>query len=214
MRIWQVVLVVAPLAACAPQVPDSAAGVGFGDYDAYTAQREAELNGRGAAPTTLAPTDPFATASVPAAQTTSTAAPATTTLATNNAGISDEQDFEAVSSRESIQSDAERIQAQRQQYTVVEPTALPERPSNSGANVVSFALSTTNAVGQSLYRRSSLFADSRLAANCAKYTSSDLAQQAFLDAGGPERDRLNLDPDGDGFACYWDPAPFRAARLN
>ena len=29
-----------------------------------------------------------------------------------------------------------------------------------------------------------------------------------------ERDRMGLDPDGDGFACAWDPAPFRLARQN
>ena len=44
---------------------------------------------------------------------------------------------------------------------------------------------------------------------CARYGSPDLAQQAFLAAGGPDRDRRGLDPDGDGFACAWDPRPFR-----
>jgi hypothetical protein len=29
--------------------------------------------------------------------------------------------------------------------------------------------------------------------------------------GGPERDKEGLDPDGDGFACGWDPRPFRSA---
>ena len=33
--------------------------------------------------------------------------------------------------------------------------------------------------------------------------------KAFLEAGGPKRDRKGLDPDGDGFACAWDPRPFR-----
>ena len=46
---------------------------------------------------------------------------------------------------------------------------------------------------------------------CAKYSSSDLAQSDFLAQGGPRRDRLGLDPDGDGFACAWNPQPFRAA---
>jgi hypothetical protein len=41
--------------------------------------------------------------------------------------------------------------------------------------------------------------------------SDDLAQEAFLSEGGPERDRLGVDPDGDGFACRWDPTPFRRA---
>ena len=44
--------------------------------------------------------------------------------------------------------------------------------------------------------------------------SSDLAQKAFLSRGGPERDILLLDPDGDGFACKWDPRPFRLAVQN
>ena len=40
---------------------------------------------------------------------------------------------------------------------------------------------------------------------------SDLAQIEFLERGGPARDRLGLDPDGDGYACAWDPTPFRKA---
>jgi hypothetical protein len=48
-------------------------------------------------------------------------------------------------------------------------------------------------------------------ASCAKYASSDQAQQDFLAKGGPDRDRMGVDPDGDGFACSWDPRPFRTA---
>ena len=28
--------------------------------------------------------------------------------------------------------------------------------------------------------------------------------------GGPKVDPKGIDPDGDGFACYWDPKPFRS----
>lgn len=125
----------------------------------------------------------------------------------NNGGISDEQDFAAVSQRETIESDAERLARNRAQYTVIQPTAVPER-AGSGPNIVQFALSTTHAPGTQVYNRSSLrFTDQ--AAACARYASPDLAQEAFLAAGGPERDRRGLDPDGDGFACAWDPRPFR-----
>ena len=48
-------------------------------------------------------------------------------------------------------------------------------------------------------------------AACGKFASPDLAQMDFLQSGGPERDRKGLDPDGDGFACAWDPTPFRLA---
>ena len=42
------------LAGCEPSVPDSAAGVGFGDYETYLHAREAELRGQQAAATAAA----------------------------------------------------------------------------------------------------------------------------------------------------------------
>lgn len=137
------------------------------------------------------------------------ASPATPT---NTAGISDEQDFEAVSSRESIESDAARIARQRAEYEAVPVTSVPDRPADTGPNIVAYALSTDNAVGQQLYRRSPVNAEARFERACAAYTSPDLAQAAFLEMGGPENDRRGMDPDGDGFACTWDPSPFRTAR--
>lgn len=126
------------------------------------------------------------------------------------AGISDEQDFSAVSARETIQSDAERIARNRSQYEQIQPTELPQRPSDTGPNIVAFALATTHSVGQPQYRRGGFGANPERA--CAKFPSPDLAQQAFLERGGPDRDRLGVDPDGDGFACAWDPRPFRAVQ--
>lgn len=131
---------------------------------------------------------------------------------TDRSAISDEQDFEAVSSRETIESDAARIERQRAEYQAVPVTNVPERPNDTGPNIVAYALSTTNAVGQSLYRRSPVNAEARFERACAAFTSPDLAQAAFLEAGGPENDRRGMDPDGDGFACAWDPSPFRTAR--
>ncbi|MBN2905171.1 MAG: hypothetical protein JXJ18_00510 [Rhodobacteraceae bacterium] len=206
MRLGLSVLAVLALGACDPKVPDSAAGAGFDSYSAYSARRETALHSEmtvrppvqdGAQGGTLAPMsalDPQAGV-VPA---------------TDNPGLSDEQNFAAVASRETIESDRERLQAQRQEYIQVAPTAIPSRSGDSGPNIVQFALSTTNRVGEERYRRG-MFGKSQFARNCGRYASSDLAQEAFLKAGGPQRDRLNLDPDGDGFACYWDPTPFRQA---
>jgi hypothetical protein len=125
-------------------------------------------------------------------------------------GISDEQDFSAVSSRESIESDAERLERNRANYQVIAPTAVPERPADTGPNIVQFALTTSNRVGEPAYSRSAVRLTSPDAA-CRRYASADLAQEAFLANGGPSRDPRGLDPDGDGFACDWDPTPFRAA---
>ncbi|MBZ4690872.1 MAG: hypothetical protein JG765_2123 [Cereibacter sp.] len=126
----------------------------------------------------------------------------------NHVGISDENDFAAVSARETIQSDAERIAQNRAQYQVIPPTPLPQRSGTEGPNIVQFALSTSHAPGTPMYRRSSLRLTNPGAA-CAGFASPDLAQEAFLASGGPTRDRKGLDPDGDGYACGWDPRPFR-----
>jgi hypothetical protein len=129
-------------------------------------------------------------------------------MARANGGISDENDFTAVSQRETIESDRARIERNRAQYQVIQPGAVPTRPGEVGPNIVDYALATSHPRGTQLYRRSSLGVGNS-AAKCAGYASPDLAQQAFLARGGPERDRLGLDPDGDGYACAWDPSPFR-----
>ena len=128
----------------------------------------------------------------------------------SHTGISDEQDFSAVSARETIESDAERIARNRAEYVVVQPGALPVRPGDTGPNIVEFALATKHAPGVQMYKRSGLSVRNANSA-CAKYSSPDQAQQDFLSKGGPERDRGGVDPDGDGFACSWDPRPFRTA---
>lgn len=131
--------------------------------------------------------------------------------APNNPGLSDEQDFGAVSDRQSIESDAERIERNRALYTLIEPTEVPKRPGTDIPNIVAYAIKTSNPVGEPLYSRSPFKSENRSLRNCAKYVSNAAAQEAFLKTGGPERDRFGLDPDGDGFACRWDPTPFRAA---
>ncbi|MEB8386818.1 hypothetical protein OO012_06225 [Rhodobacteraceae bacterium KMM 6894] len=128
----------------------------------------------------------------------------------NSAGISIENDFEAVGAERSIESDAARIAANRQQYQVAAVEALPNRTNAGGPNIVEYALQTNHNPGTQVYKRSGLNAG-RTERNCAAFTGPDIAQIEFLKNGGPERDRQGLDPDGDGFACGWDPRPFRKA---
>ncbi|MGS4944594.1 hypothetical protein ACVDG3_03875 [Meridianimarinicoccus sp. RP-17] len=92
----------------------------------------------------------------------------------------------------------------------VRPVQLRGRPTEEGPNVVAFALATDHAVGTARYARDNPSAE-RAERACERYVSADLAQEAFLRAGGPEGDRLGMDPDGDGYACGWDPERFRRA---
>jgi len=129
----------------------------------------------------------------------------------DNVGISDEQDFDAVASRETIASDAQRRAEQAAAREQVQPTAVPTRPANTGPNIVEYALNAPNRKGQEWYSRSIFSGKGRFERNCVKYASPDAAQRDFLAKGGPDRDRMGIDPDGDGFACGWDPAPFLLA---
>lgn len=131
----------------------------------------------------------------------------------SHTGISDEQDFSAVASRESIESDKARMEQNKAQYQQVQPTDLPERTDEAEAAVdlVQYALNAPNKKGESIYPRSRVaLANSERA--CGRYDNPEAAQQAFMRAGGPQRDSKNLDPDGDGFACFWDPTPFQKAK--
>ncbi|NIZ15276.1 hypothetical protein [Phaeobacter sp. HF9A] len=237
-------LSVLALAACDPQVPDSAAGIGeatspfnappeveagrtlngdplvpggrFADESgsSATANWQDPLPSGGASSDDIARETAAALAATgqnsgrePLQASPSNPAPAVI----GNPGISDENDFEAVSNRQTIESDAERLQRQRAQYKVVSPTDVPDRPDDLSPNIVRYALSTSNPKGQRIYSRAGINLQARSQRHCAEYASADLAQTDFLEMGGPKRDRKSLDPDGDGYACGWDPAPFRAA---
>lgn len=225
-----------------PPPDDRPGGVGFESYADYQRRREAELLAQRQAPQTVLPPVAGAASggsaigagpivAGPIGQTQPVplpvpAAPATPLHAgdaqvppvaplpeetPDNVGISDEQDFSAVAARETIESDKQRIARNRAQYEQVQPRDLPPRVTETGAGIVAYALSAPNRLGEAIYRRSGITLG-RSETACARYPTPEAAQEAFLKAGGPERDRRNLDPDGDGFACSWDPTPFQKAR--
>ena len=229
-------LAVSGLAACGTSIPDSApdsgAGVGFGNYDEYQARRDAQLAGSALPAPDAVTSSPLggnenddiaaqtraalgtgsgdlaSTSDRPTAQ---TASGNSASHITNSAGISSENSFDAVSESRSIEDDAARVAAQSQQYEVASVQALPSRSAGEGPNIVAYAISTKHAPGTQIYRRGGLNKQTKFERNCATYSGPDIAQIDFLSKGGPERDRLGLDPDGDGFACSWDPRPFRKA---
>ncbi|SMP19496.1 hypothetical protein [Shimia sagamensis] len=132
----------------------------------------------------------------------------------SNPGISDENDFAAVDGRRTIEADAARRQQNKANYTVIQPTAVPVRTGDAGPNIVAYALDTKHPRGTKMHSRLKIGGASRYDKACAKFSSDEAAQRAFLEKGGPKKDRLGVDPDGDGYACKWDPSPFRVAAGN
>jgi hypothetical protein len=132
-----------------------------------------------------------------------------TAISTEGDGsLSNAQDFESVTARETIKSDAQRLKDLKENYEIVQPGQLPKR-SGGGINLAKYALSQTNPVGNKIYKRISL-GGGKAARKCATYISADEAQIAFLKGGGPKTDRRGLDPDGDGYACRWTPKSFQS----
>ncbi|MFO7919683.1 MAG: hypothetical protein R6U99_02530 [Nioella sp.] len=215
-------LVLLGLGGCASQ-PEDARGVGFGDYDERRAEERAAREAAARSEARVPPAAPdggetdiaaLAAGAIDAAEgqpDDEDGAAAAPPRLGDNRGISDEQDFEAVAERETIESDAERLERMQSQRVEIEPTAVPDRPGATGPNIIEYALATSHPVGEQRYRRLNIAAGARHERNCRAYRSDDLAQEAFLAAGGPERDRQALDPDGDGYACGWDPTPYRDA---
>ncbi len=221
--------------------PNSGAGVGFGSYSEYEARqaaRDAQLAGNALPAPDAVSSQPLGggmqsagnDADDIAAQTRAALGTDADDLAANSGkpiiqagpanpapqmadapGISVENSFDVVSSNRTIEDDAARVAAQRQQYQVASVQSIPSRDGGEGPNIAAYALSSKHAPGTQIYQRIGLNKQSKFERNCAEYAGPDMAQIAFLEKGGPERDRLGLDPDGDGFACGWDPRPFRKA---
>ncbi|MDC3107874.1 hypothetical protein OA416_01605 [Paracoccaceae bacterium] len=82
-----------------------------------------------------------------------------------------------------------------------------EKIEPKSVNLAVFARSVYNKVGERIYFRNLLGTDVK--SGCEQFYSKNAAQIFFLKNGGPENDYHNIDTDGDGFACKWDPELYR-----
>lgn len=190
MRTVLLVIPALMLAGCDAQGPNLSAGVGFGDYQTYLAEREAALRGTAPAPVAPASASPVPNASVGAIQ------PAPISVAPIAPAPADGAPLSAIPGLTSATAPVPAPVA-------ISPAAAP--------NLAAYALQAQNRLGQPVWPRGGLALTNHDRA-CARFVSSDQAQMDFLRRGGPERDPRNLDPDGDGFACAWDPTPFQSVR--
>ena len=82
-----------------------------------------------------------------------------------------------------------------------------EKITLKSVNLAVFARSVSNKVGEKIYYRNFLSTENN--SSCKKFSNKHAAQIFFLENGGPKNDYHNLDVDGDGFACKWDPSIYR-----
>lgn len=161
---------------------------------------------------------PLAAPMAPRAQTnttpaTTTTAAATSTAATQASGgrdsaIADQQRYDPDNPRPAAASRPAPGQGESRPVPLVR---VADASAAEGPNIVAYALRTSHPVGTERYPRRNPLRWQLWERNCLQFTDQNAAQEAFLAAGGPERDRQNLDPVGDGYACWWDPEPIRRA---
>ncbi|OSP55224.1 hypothetical protein [Pseudoruegeria sp. SK021] len=201
MRLMWALAAAGLVAGCSGSVPDSGSPVFLEPVSPEArAQRDVLLQGGGASSGTvgLQPSSVPSEAAVNPAAQTAGVSPAQT------AGVSPVQTTTLTSTATAAST------AAPSSYQVVSPKPVPSRPSGSAPSVAGYALETTHAPGTTVYQRNASSTE-RSDRACARYASDDLAQAAFLQTGGPAEDGQGLDPDGDGFACAWDPERFRQA---
>ena len=88
-----------------------------------------------------------------------------------------------------------------------------EKIKRHSVNLAVFARSVSNKLGEKIYYRNFIVSDA--GSGCKKFSDQNAAQIFFLENGGPKIDFHNIDVDGDGFACKWDPAIYRKIeRIN
>ena len=90
---------------------------------------------------------------------------------------------------------------------VVLEATQKEKIKRQSLNLAVFARSVSNKLGEKIHYRN--FISSGAGSGCEKFPNNNSAQIFFLENGGPKNDFYNMDVDGDGFACKWDPAIYR-----
>ena len=82
-----------------------------------------------------------------------------------------------------------------------------EKIAAKSVNLAVFARSVSNKIGEKIYFRN--FLSTNVNSSCEQFSNKNAAQIFFLKNGGPKNDYHNIDTDGDGFACKWDPEIYR-----
>ena len=116
------------------------------------------------------------------------------------------------------QQNTEKLKAEkflseaRKKRIIITPEQIEETYQNSDINLARYARQASNLVGEKIYVR--LSKRNKKSDPCFRFISDDDSQRFFLEKGGPVKDLWNLDPDGDGFACKWNPDSYKKFYSN
>ena len=158
-----------------------------------------------------------ATSTVPTTPTTTT--PATTTPSTAVAPTTPSVSPEPASTEPASTTPATATETTATPATTTPETTTTETTPTTPGTTPTLSQATLEAMGKVSatdlkswakhlgygIARYSRTATSLNATLCSSFANVFEAQKALLDAGGPDSDIQNLDPDGDGYACSYNP---------
>jgi hypothetical protein len=121
-------------------------------------------------------------------------------------GVLDLSQFSQEQQKVDREQAAKRREELKEGRVVLEVNSKEKIRINS-INLAVFARSVSNNIGEKIYYRNFLSNENN--SNCKKFSNKNAAQIFFLENGGPKNDYHNIDVDGDGFACEWDPSIYR-----
>ncbi|MFD1796302.1 hypothetical protein FQV27_00930 [Paracoccus aurantiacus] len=186
-------------------------------YDQYRAQRELALTGQGATPTTVPKKRPFAapTPEQIASPTAWQRIEASRARAGQAAGARGAGGgyYDPATGRRVTASGNTRSAAVTAATPAVTTHAVPPATVTEAEadRLRRYAVTQNHPVGEIVYPRTR-GTQTDAARACAQFPNAEAAQLMFLSSGGPQRDPLGMDPDGDGFVCEWDPTYYMAER--
>ncbi|WBU61421.1 hypothetical protein [Paracoccus albus] len=183
-------------------------------YDEYRAAREMALTGQAAAPQTVPKTRPFDAptaeeiASPTAYQRVQQRRAQMRRGAAGGGGYVDPDTGQILpSNTTTVTRSAAAIS---QAPASIPPAHVNDSPDTDALS--RYAGTQRHAPGTAAFSRSG-GTEEAAARACARYPNAEAAQLMFLSSGGPQRDPMGMDPDGDGYVCGWDPTHYRVDRL-
>ena len=121
-------------------------------------------------------------------------------------GVLDLSQFSQEQQKVDREQAAKRLEELKEGRVVLEVNSK-EKIRIKSINLAVFARSVSNNIGEKIYYRNFLSNENN--SNCKRFSNKNAAQIFFLENGGPKNDYHNIDVDGDGFACKWDPSIYR-----
>ncbi len=122
-------------------------------------------------------------------------------------GFLDLSQFSLEQQKKEREEAAKKLAELKEKRIVLELNDKEKNVEKITVNLALYARMNKNKLGKKIYNRHPISDINR--PGCSQFANGNSAQIFFLKNGGPNNDYYQLDNDGDGFACKWNPEIYR-----